>query len=379
MLTRFVTEADPDLVLAAGVYSLLDHDGLAELLPAASARGVGVVVAQSLHGGLIDGVTDSMFHYRPTPPDVRKRAERIAQVCRRHGVPTAAAALQFPLGHPAVVGVLTGPATPEQVAQNLSWMRTPVPPELWDDLRSAGLLPQHVPTPRPECSQTLCSRSRVRSMTEVLLLSGVTGRDDPWHDFDATSAAIAATLAATGLDVALLPSGEVRAADLQSADLLVVNCGLDSSPGADSAATAAFVEVVRSDRPVLGVHTAANAFGSVPAWVDRLGVRWVEGVSMHPPIGWLAATVDESHPIGAGLGAVEVFDERYSNLEISRPAEILLVHSLDGLDHPLSVARQDADGRRTVYDALGHGAESYASASRRALLRREVTWLLASR
>src|SRR5580765_7847198 len=98
-------------------------------------------------------------------------------------------------------------------------------------------------------------------MTEVLLLSGVTARDDPWHDFDATSAAIAATLAATGLDVALLPSGQARAADLQSADLLVVNCGLGSSPGADRAATAAFVEAVRSGRPVLGVHTAANAFG----------------------------------------------------------------------------------------------------------------------
>ena len=147
MLTRFVTEADPDLVLAAGIYSLLDHEGLAELLPAASAHGVGVVVAQALHGGLIDGATDSMFHYRPTPPEVRQRAERIAQVCRHYEMPTAAAALQFPLGHPAVVGVLTGPATREQVAQNLGWMRTPVPGELWDDLRSEGLLPQDAPTP----------------------------------------------------------------------------------------------------------------------------------------------------------------------------------------------------------------------------------------
>ncbi len=149
MLTRFVAEADLDLVLAAGVYSLLDHDALAELLPAAAARGVGVVVAQSLHGGLIDGVADSMFHYRPTPPDVRQRAERIAWICHEHGVPTAAAALQFPLGHPAVVGVLTGPAIRAQVGQNLSWMRTAVPAELWDDLRSAGLLAPQVPTPMP--------------------------------------------------------------------------------------------------------------------------------------------------------------------------------------------------------------------------------------
>ncbi len=216
-------------------------------------------------------------------------------------------------------------------------------------------------------------------MSEVLLLSGVSGRDDPWHDFDATSAAIAETLANAGFDVALLPSGEVRAPDLQSADLLVVNCGLESPPGADSAATAAFVEVLRSRRPVLGVHTAANAFAGVPAWTDRLGVRWIEGVSMHPPIGRLAEPPDQSHPIGAGLGVVEVFDERYSNLDISRPAETVLFHSLDGVEQPLSLARQDADGRRTVYDALGHGPKSYASASRDALLHREVSWLLATR
>jgi len=32
-----------------------------------------------------------------------------------------------------------------------------------------------------------------------------------------------------------------------------------------------------------------------------------------------------------------------------------------------------------VYDALGHGPESYASTSRGELLRREVNWLLATR
>jgi len=130
---------------------------------------------------------------------------------------------------------------------------------------------------------------------------------------------------------------------------------------------------------VLGVHTAANAFATVPAWVDRLGVRWVEGVSMHPPIEWLAATPVESHPIGVGLGVVGVFDERYSHLEISRSADVVLSHSLDGVEQPLLLAREDAGGRRTVYDALGHGSESYASDSRRELLRREVNWLLATR
>ncbi len=91
---------------------------------------------------------------------------------------------------------------------------------------------------------------------------------------------------------------------------------------------------------------------------------------MHPPIGWLAEPPDQSHPIGAGLGVVEAFDERYSNLHISLALETVLFHSLDRVEQPLSLARQDADGRRTVY-GLGHGPESYASASRDALLHRE--------
>ena len=42
----------------------------------------------------------------------RRRVGRIQAVCERHGVPLAAAALQFPLGHPAVASVIPGAFQP---------------------------------------------------------------------------------------------------------------------------------------------------------------------------------------------------------------------------------------------------------------------------
>ena len=213
-------------------------------------------------------------------------------------------------------------------------------------------------------------------MTAVLLLSGASGRDDAFHDFDATSAAIAEILRSAGLDVRVRDVAAVEAAEFADVDVLVANCGLHSPPGVDAAATAAFVNLIASTCPVLALHTSAGAFAGVAQWIDRIGVQWVPGRSTHPPIGQIAVSANESHPIGAGLGVVDVFDERYSYLDIAQPGDTVLSHHLDGIEHPLSLVRQDPDGRRTVYDALGHGVESYRSPSRRELLLREFDWLL---
>jgi D-threo-aldose 1-dehydrogenase len=71
----------------------------------------------------------------------------IASICKEHGVPTAAAAIQFPLAHPAVACVLTGPASPEQLSENLAWATLDIPPTVWARLRAEELLPPDVPVP----------------------------------------------------------------------------------------------------------------------------------------------------------------------------------------------------------------------------------------
>jgi D-threo-aldose 1-dehydrogenase len=68
-------------------------------------------------------------------------------VCDRHGVPLAAAALQFPLAHPAVATIIPGPRSVPEFAEDLELLRRPIPGALWEDLRDAGLLHPKAPTP----------------------------------------------------------------------------------------------------------------------------------------------------------------------------------------------------------------------------------------
>jgi D-threo-aldose 1-dehydrogenase len=147
MLARFARETSMDYFLLAGRYSLLDRTALDELFPLCVERGIGVLVAQMLHGGLIEGVPNPQIYYRPVPPAIAARVDRIAAVCRAHGVPMAAAAIQFPLAHPVVTGIVTGPGTREQVHQNLGWLEVDIPPALWEDLKRAGLLEADTSTP----------------------------------------------------------------------------------------------------------------------------------------------------------------------------------------------------------------------------------------
>ncbi|MCE7083065.1 aldo/keto reductase [Streptomyces sp. ST2-7A] len=149
LLTRFVREADPDLVLCAGRWTLLDHSALADLLPAAVEHGVGVLVGGVFNSGLLaDPRPGAAFDYAEAPPHLVERALRLREVCGRHGVSLRTAALRFPFGHPAVVGVLTGGRSAEEVAEAAEALAVPLPPELWADLRAAGLLPEGVPVPQ---------------------------------------------------------------------------------------------------------------------------------------------------------------------------------------------------------------------------------------
>ncbi len=210
----------------------------------------------------------------------------------------------------------------------------------------------------------------------AVMLSGVTGVDDPWHDFEATSSALARIVVEAGLRCDVVPSSESHVAGLADADLLIVNCGAGSVLGPEGGTPDDLLPYLASPRPVLGIHAAANSFIATPAWGERLGVRWIEGVSMHPPIGpTVLQPADVDHEITRGLGAIDVVDERYSFLQADGGAVVLFAHQYRDAIHPLVLARE-AHGRRTIYHALGHSLESYVSPSHQRLLTREVRWLI---
>jgi D-threo-aldose 1-dehydrogenase len=147
---RFVTEADLDVVLLAGRYTLLEQPALDDLLPRCVERGVAVIAAGVFNSGLLARprpTTDATYDYAAAPGDVVARANRIADVCERHGTTLPQAALQLPLAHPAVRCVLVGARTSEELAADAALLQAPIPVELWDELLAEGLLDPRTPTP----------------------------------------------------------------------------------------------------------------------------------------------------------------------------------------------------------------------------------------
>ena len=143
MLAEFVRRHDIDLVMLAGRFTLLDQSALDDLLPLAEERGVGIVAAGVYNSGLLSQprpAAAGMYDYMPARPELVDRALRLAAVCDEHGVELPTAAIQFPLRHPAVVSVVVGARTAEQVRVNVERLATPIPDDLWSELESSGLV-----------------------------------------------------------------------------------------------------------------------------------------------------------------------------------------------------------------------------------------------
>jgi D-threo-aldose 1-dehydrogenase len=135
-------EFDLDCCLVAGRYTLLDQAAAQSLLPLCEKRGVAVFIGGPFNSGILAAPAGvpKKFNYRDADEATIRRYEAIAAICARHGVPVPAAALQFPLAHPAVATVLVGCRTAEEMRQAASWIRAPIPSGLWADFKAKDLL-----------------------------------------------------------------------------------------------------------------------------------------------------------------------------------------------------------------------------------------------
>jgi D-threo-aldose 1-dehydrogenase len=138
---KFLREAGvegPDVILLAGRYSLLDQSGADELLPLCEKLGVAVLAAGVFHGGVLADTADGAPHgYERVPQDVLRRIDVLRELCTAYDVPLLAAAVQFPLTHPAVPAVVVGARSPREIAEVAAWHEYEVPQAFWTALRSA--------------------------------------------------------------------------------------------------------------------------------------------------------------------------------------------------------------------------------------------------
>lgn len=144
MPARLVRDFDLDVVLCAGRYTLLDQSAREDLLPECVRRGTSVVIGGVFNSGLLaDPKPGATFNYAPAPAEQVEKALAIKEVCDSFGVPLRAAAVRFPLRHPAVASVLVGCRSVAEVRDNAAMMETEIPDGLWSALADQGLVPEN--------------------------------------------------------------------------------------------------------------------------------------------------------------------------------------------------------------------------------------------
>lgn len=152
MLTRLARDYDVDVLMCAGRYTLLDQEAAADLLPTALANDVSIVIAGVYNSGLLSQpqVPDSAkFDYQQAPEKLLEKARSIAQIAERYGNTLPEVALAFVRAHPAVISTVVGVRTPSQVTQTIERASVEISPQLWEELKSAELLPPLAVTPPP--------------------------------------------------------------------------------------------------------------------------------------------------------------------------------------------------------------------------------------
>src|SRR6202047_733373 len=150
MIPRFLDLIDLDFFLVALPYTLLDQQVLDSEFPRCAEKGVGFVVGAVFASGILatGAVQGARYAYTPATPELLAKVARIEAVCARHGVPIAAAALQFPLGHPLVASVVPGAISRAQVTMNLNAFNHRIPAALWAELKHEKLIRADAPAPK---------------------------------------------------------------------------------------------------------------------------------------------------------------------------------------------------------------------------------------
>jgi len=140
---KIMRETDLDVALIAGRYTLLDQEAQDELFPLAIKMNVSITSAGVYNSGVLANPNPgSFFNYVPAPEEIINRARKIGAFLKERGISLTAAALQFPLRHPAVTTVLTGARNKTELLSNVVDFDSQIPESIWEELEAAGLIAQ---------------------------------------------------------------------------------------------------------------------------------------------------------------------------------------------------------------------------------------------
>ena len=148
-LETTATQVPLDFALVAMPYTLIDQQTLHTGMKACLDRGVSVIIGAPFASGILvtGSKSTAKYGYANAPAEVQQKVRGIEEVCAAHKVALPAAALQFPLAHPAVVSVIPGAARPNEVVENIGSLEAAIPAGFWADLKSRGLIDKDAPVP----------------------------------------------------------------------------------------------------------------------------------------------------------------------------------------------------------------------------------------
>jgi D-threo-aldose 1-dehydrogenase len=141
LMIRYVETGAFEAVITHNRYTLLNRSA-EPLLETAHRRGLAVVNAAPYGGGILARGPREFprYSYLPASQDLLDRATRMETICRRAGVPLAAAALQFSLRDPRIVSTIVGVSRPERVEQLVYLARHPISDQMWAELEAVGTM-----------------------------------------------------------------------------------------------------------------------------------------------------------------------------------------------------------------------------------------------
>jgi D-threo-aldose 1-dehydrogenase len=136
--------AEIDICMLAGRYTLLEQQSL-DFMNACAEKGVGIVIAGAFNSGILAG--NRKFNYADAPAEMLARVDALNEACAAEGVTLQAAALQFPLAHPAALTIVSGARNRDQLIANAAWFEEEIPASFWSKLKERGLIAEGAPVP----------------------------------------------------------------------------------------------------------------------------------------------------------------------------------------------------------------------------------------
>lgn len=135
LMRRYVETGAFEVLLTHNRYTLVDRSA-DRLIDAAADRGLAVVNGAVYGGGILArGVrATSKYAYRTAAPEILAAVEGIEAACARHGVPLAAAAVQFSTRDPRITSTVLGFSHPERVDEALAQAAWDIPDDLWPEI-----------------------------------------------------------------------------------------------------------------------------------------------------------------------------------------------------------------------------------------------------